>query len=149
MTSMVRNIAGGVVGIVVAVGTVAACEALGRAVGAIPLAPTGQPREALAAYFQNLPASALLLVALGWFVAVLLGSYAAVLIARGRPRLFSLLVGGLILLSAIANFALLPHPAWFMAAGLAAIVVATLLAVKITGRAADSSFKPTPLPGAG
>jgi len=148
MASVIRNIAGGVVGIAVAVGTVTAFEVLGRMVGAIPAPPASQAPEALAAHFQSLPASALLFVALGWFVAVLLGSYIAVLIARSRPRLFSLLVGGVILLAAVANFALLPHPVWFMALGIVAIAAATLLAVKITGRAANNSSKPTPLRGA-
>ncbi len=147
MASVIRSIAGGVAGIAVAVGTVAAFELLGRTVGALRPPPVSRAPEALSAYFQGLPVSALLFVALGWFVAVLLGSYAAVLISRSRPVLFSLLVGGVILLAAVANFALLPHPVWFVAVGIAAVALATLFAAKITGRATDGSSKSTPRRG--
>lgn len=136
MPSIVRNLLAGLAGIVTAFVTVAVVEAANHALLPRGAAPAATDAAAMAAYVASMPTTAFAGVALAWFLAVLAGTAVAVLIARGRPRTFALVVGGVIALSAALNFALIPHPGWFMAVGLAAVALATWLAMRLGARLA-------------
>jgi ABC-type spermidine/putrescine transport system permease subunit I len=81
-----------------------------------------------------MPAGAFFGIALAWFLAVVVGTWVAVAIARARPRLYAGIVGGLIALSAALNFALIPHPAWFVVLGLGAVLTGTLVGARLAAR---------------
>lgn len=134
MAATVRGIAAGLAGVLAAFVTVAAVEAISHALLPRGAAPSAADREAIAAYVASMPVGAFLGIAFAWALAVLVGTWVAVAIARGRPRVYAGLVGGLIALSALLNFVLIPHPAWFVAVGLAAVLVATLLAARLASR---------------
>lgn len=136
MASIVRTLLAGLAGVVSAFVTVAAVEAANNLLFPRGAAPAVSDKAAVAAYVASMPPSAFLGIALAWFLAVLAGTLVAVSIARRQPRAFALVVGGVIALSAVLNFVLIPHPAWFVALGLGAVAVATWVAMRLGARVA-------------
>ena len=134
MASLVRGIGAGIAGVLAAFVTVAVVEAASHALLPRGAAPSAADRQAIAAYIAAMPVGAFLGIAFAWALAVLVGTWVAVAIARRRPRLYAGIVGGLIALSAVLNFVLVPHPAWFVAVGLAAVLVATFVAARVASR---------------
>jgi|SRR3954454_10644033 len=83
----------------------------------------------LARLMHVMPAAALVLVALGWFVGALAGAWAADSIARsGRA---GWIVALLVLAGAVLNMAMIPHPWWMWAAGIALPLAAGQLARRL------------------
>lgn len=69
--------------------------------------------QALQAAMMNAPVGALLFVLLAWAVGSLAGGWTAARIARSRPVLHAVIVGGFLLAAGIANLITIPHPPWF------------------------------------
>lgn len=147
MATVIRNLLAGGVGVVAAVATVAAVEA-NRAHG---LSGTRWPRcigQGRTGSLYSVNAGWRVFGhSCWWFLAVDVGTPAAVLVSRSRPRSFALVIGAVRLLAAILNFALIAHPRWFMGFGLATVIMATLLASWLAVRTANNSIKPNPLRG--
>jgi hypothetical protein len=134
MAPIARSILAGVAGLVTAFVTVAVVEALAHLAVPRGTMPAATDRAAVAAYIASMPVGAFVSIALAWFLGVVAGTWVAVRIARSRPRTYAALVGGVIALSAVLNFVLIPHPAWFIAMGLAAIVAATIVGMRLASR---------------
>ncbi len=110
---MVRKILGTFAGIVVAMLVVGAMDYLSRAVAP---APSGED-------FAAVPTTAKLIMASGWFLAVLIGGFLAVRIARWVAS--GWIVTGLILAACLFNgFAIPGVPIWMQIAGFVAPLLA-------------------------
>lgn len=112
---LARGIAATVAGVLVAGLTIAGVEWVGHRLYPPPAGLKADDLEALAAHVAAMPIGALLFVLLAWLLGVFLGGLLAALLAGRRPRLYAGVIAAVILLGAIANFAMIPHPAWFMA----------------------------------
>ncbi|MFN7781287.1 MAG: hypothetical protein ACK5PG_00925 [Lysobacterales bacterium] len=112
---LARGIGATVAGVLVAGLTIAGVEWLGHRLYPLPAGLQANDLQALAAHVAAMPIGALLFVLLAWLLGVLLGGLIAALVAGRRPRLYAGVIAAVILLGAIANFAMIPHPAWFMA----------------------------------
>ena len=121
---MKRKIIAVVLGAVVAVVLIIAIEALGHAVYPLPANLDISDTEAMQAYVMSAPTGALLLVLAAWLVATLVGGLLACFIARETPLVYSAIVGGLVLLGTIINLMSIPHPLWFSAISVLALIAA-------------------------
>lgn len=114
MPALLRTTLALLAGLVVTFFTISAVEQLGHLLYRAPAGLDWQDSSAVTAYLKQLPVGALLLVLLGWLSGVFTGMTAATLIAgRCRGR-FALTIGTVVLLGAVSNFYLLPHPWWLM-----------------------------------
>ena len=131
MRLVVRIVIAVAVGTVVAFVLVGVIEAIGEVVYPPPeVVDLGSPDQ-LATYMQRLPGGALAFVLAAWIVATFLGGLVAAWIARSRTALAAAIVVALVLAATIANFALIPHPAWMVAAGVVGIAIAAYLAGRL------------------
>jgi hypothetical protein len=131
---VIRKIAAVVLGIVVAVGIVAAVESLGHAVYPFPPDVDLNDPIRLGNYIESLPLGAFLFVAGAWVLATFGGCLLACFIAREKPHFYAAIVGGFVLVATVANLVIIPHPLWFSISALIAIVIMTY----VTGVIASS-----------
>ena len=120
---MVRNIAAGVVGVIVAAALVMLVEKIGHSVYPPPEGLDVADAEAMRDYVASLPIGALLFVAAAWFIGATAGTCAACAIGTARPMYLAVVVGGLLFIGASANLLMFPHPIWFSVLGLTGILV--------------------------
>lgn len=114
---MVRKILGTFAGIVVAMLVVGAMDYVSRMV---------VPGAASAGDFAAVPTKAKMIMALGWFLATLLGGLLAVRITRWATAAW--IVAGLILAACLYNGFTIPGvPLWMQIAGVAAPLLAGLI----------------------
>lgn len=130
---MGRKILAGVVGAVVASAVVYLVEKVCHAVYPPPTDFDPWNPESVRAHMATIPAGALLIVALGWFLGTLAGTWLA---ARLGGRTPALVVGGLYLAACMFNLVTLGHPAWFLPLGLAAAPLGTVLGLALGRRPA-------------
>jgi len=118
---MLRKILGVVVGIVIAMAVTMGSQAGIHLLYPPPPGDYMDPSVRAAAMTQA-PAISLVLVALGYGLAALIGGLVACMIARRRGWP-SWIIGGLLTLGTVMNIAMLPHPIWFgpLAIGLIAL----------------------------
>ena len=131
MSSGLRTATGIVLGTITAFVLVGVIEAIGERVFPTPAGIDLRSPAVLETYVQRLPAGALAFVLAAWIVGTFLGALVAARIARPRAVLAAAIVGALVLAATIANVAMIPHPAWMIAVGVAGIVVAALVAGRI------------------
>ena len=114
----------GLAGVVTGGAVVAAIEAVGHMVYA-PATPVDlSTPEAMSAFVAALPVGAFLFVLAAYVGGTAAGGFVATLVARRHAMVFAGIIGALILLGSVVNFAMIPHPAWF--------IVATLVGVPLT-----------------
>lgn len=114
---MVRKLLGTFAGIVVAMLVVGAMDYVSRMV---------MPGVASAADFAAVPTKAKMIMALGWFLATLIGGLLAVRITRWAASAW--IVAGLILAACLYNGFTIPGvPLWMQIAGVAAPLLAGLI----------------------
>lgn len=136
---MGKNIAAGIVGVIVAVALVWLVEKLGHAVYPPPADLDFANPDAMRAYMSSVPLGALLFVAGAWFAGTLGGTIAACKIGTAKPLTYAIVVGGIMLLATAANLIMIPHPVWFSILGIAGIVIAAWLGMTLgKGSASDS-----------
>lgn len=112
---MLRSIAAGFVGLIVAGMVVGLFEGVS---GLLHPAPPGldfTDAAAASAYLATLPTSALLVVVVGWFAGPLAGVAVARRIAPGRVP--AIVVSVVQVCFVVLNFVQFPHPVWMMIAG--------------------------------
>lgn len=124
---MLKNIAAGIAGVVIAVALVWVVERVGHAVYPPPPDLNFADPDTMRAYIQTLPLGALLFVAAAWFIGTLGGTCAACAIGTAKPMIFAIVVGGLMLVATIMNLVMIPHPTWFSVLGIVGVVVAAWL----------------------
>ena len=127
MPLVMKKILALLVGLFVCVATVALIEQLNHSLFAPAIELNTQDPAAERAYMQNLPVVAYLLVLLAWITGTFTGISVASLIVKRVSRLFMPVITGMMLLSTVANFYLLPHPIWLMVATVVLIPAAGIL----------------------
>ncbi len=131
---MLRNIAGGIIGIAVAVLTVMFVEWISHSLFPFPDGLEITDTEALNTHLGSLPLTAFLLVLAGNLIATFDGVLAACLIGRIKPFFYALLIGMLMIAATASNLLMFRHPDWYSAAVLIGIVVSAWLAMTIASR---------------
>ena len=124
---MGRNIAAGIVGIVVAGLLIVVVEKIGHMVYPLPEGLDVSDMEAFAAHVASLPVGALLFVGAAWMIGAAAGTCAACAIGTASPLRFAIVIGGLVFVGACYNMFMIPHPAWFSIVALIGIVVGATL----------------------
>ncbi len=125
----VKIVMGAVAGLIAAFACIAAFEFLDQALYPLPPGFNIDDPAQMRRLMTIMPTPAIALVALGWFAGALRGGYLADRI--GRRALPGWIVAALILVAAVANMAMIPHPAWMWAAGIILPVVAAWLAQRL------------------
>ena len=134
MNSTVRSILAVLAGVVVGFLALGLVDYVGHLFYPLP-AGLERDLEALKTYVATAPLGALLVVLLAWTWGTLSGGWVAARIAGRSHALHAGIVGTLVMVVfAIANVAMLPHPAWFVAAGVGLIAVAAWLAGRMAAR---------------
>ncbi|GAB2652789.1 hypothetical protein [Arenimonas aestuarii] len=123
-------------GAIVAGFVVAGLEALGHAVYPPPVGIDPGDIEQIKAAVAAMPVGALLFVLFAWVAGAYAGGLVAARLAPGRRGLLAAVVGALVLAAVVANLAMIPHPLWFAALGILAVLASTSLAV-MAGRRRD------------
>lgn len=128
MPVVLKKILALVIGLVICVATVALLEQLNHSLFMPSSASTAESYDpsVATAFMKNLPVGAYLMVLFAWLVGTAFGIAAASLLIKRVSRLFVPVITGVMLLSTIANFYLLPHPTWLM---IAAVVLIPLTGV--------------------
>jgi hypothetical protein len=135
---MIKKIAAAVIGIVVAGGIVFAVESLGHTVYPLPADLDMNDPVEFGNYVESLPIGAFIFVAGAWVLGTLGGGLLACFIAGDKPRVYSSIVGGFVLVATIANLIMIPHPLWFSISSLIAIAVMTYVTGSIASSIATS-----------
>ena len=131
---MLRKILAGVAGVVVAGLVVYAVEWAGHAVYPPPDGLDFADPEQMAPYVAGLPVGAFAFVLAAWALGAFIGTFVACRIGTARPQIYAAVVAGLILVGAIANMVVIPHPVWFMIAAVVLITAAGWLAARVSAR---------------
>ncbi len=131
---MLRNIAGAIIGVAVAVLTVMFVEWISHSLFPFPDGLEITDTEALNAHIGSLPLAAFLLVLAGNLIATFDGVLAACLIGRIKPFYYALLIGMLMIAATVSNLLMFQHPNWYSASVLIGIVLSAWLAVTIASR---------------
>ena len=124
----------GVAGVGSAFLVVAVIELVAHAAYAPSVMPDVSTPALMAAYVDSMPLGAFLLVLAAYVAGTVVGGLVGIAIARRHAMRFACLAGGVILLAAIANVVLVPHPVWFVIATLIDIPLVAWL-TGLAGRA--------------
>ena len=128
---MARKILAGFAGVVVAMVLVMVVEKLGHLVYPPPADLDFADADAMGPYVASLPIGALLFVAAAWFIATLGGIVTACRIGDADAKIYAMVIGGLMLVATAFNLSMIPHPVWFSITGVAGIIAAAFLGVKL------------------
>jgi hypothetical protein len=109
-----------IVGLVAGGVTVFAIESINTLIYPLPDGVTMSNREALAQFVATMPIGGFVMVLLAWLIGNLVAGFLARRLAPGRSLVPPLITCGLLLVGAILNLFMIPHPAWFWFAGIAA-----------------------------
>lgn len=123
-------------GAIVAGFVVAGFEALGHSVYPPPQGLDPGDIEQIKAAVAAMPVGALLFVLFAWVAGAYAGGLVAARLAPGRRGILAAFVGALVLAAVVANLAMIPHPLWFAALGIVAVMASTSVAV-MAGRRWD------------
>ena len=125
---MLRDIFAGIAGVVIAVLIVFLADELSHMVYPMPASLDPADTEDLRAYIATLPIAAFLMVMGGWVVATFVGSVVADRIGTAKLWIYPTVVGGFMFTATTANLIAIPHPHWFTAISLTAILLSAWLA---------------------
>jgi len=127
MPVVLKKILALVIGLAICVATVALLEQLNHSLFVPASASTADSHDpsVATAFMKNLPVAAYLMVLFAWLAGTAMGIATASLLIKRVSRLFVPVITGVMLLSTIANFYLLPHPTW--------MVIAAVLLIPMVG----------------
>ena len=128
---MLRDILAGIAGVVIAVLIVFLADELSHMMYPMPANIDVRDTEVLGAYIATLPIGAFLMIMGGWVVATFVGSVVADRIGTAKTWIYPTIVGGVIFAATTANLILIPHPHWFTAVALTAILMSAWLAWRV------------------
>lgn len=121
---MARSIIGVIIGLAAAMAVVFIVQMIGHLVYPPPADLTMDHPETIRKYLETAPLGALLFVLLAWVAGAMLGAWLAATIARRKPITHGMIIGGIILAMCVVMFVKIPHPAWFMIAGVLVVPLA-------------------------
>lgn len=129
MKSLIRSFGSVAVGIVVALIIVIAAEVLNSRLFPLPAGIDPSNMESLRNAVAGFPRSAFILILLGWAAGTFQGTWLASRLA-GR-RMQGTIVGALLLITAVLNFVVLPHPNWVWMLGLATFPASSYAGIRL------------------
>ena len=135
---MLRSVLVVLAGLVVGMFVITAVESLIPMVYPLPLGLDPKDPEALAAAFAAMPSGVFLMLMAAWAFGSLTGGVLTARLAAHSPMQHALAVGVIQTVGAVANFVMLPHPAWVIAAGIAVFVPMALLGGSLGRRPAQA-----------
>lgn len=91
-------------------------------------------KEAITEFMKTVPVSAFLVMLAGWLLSAFSGAFVASKIVPLSWKSVSLLTGGILMLGAIMNMVMLPHPVWMMVIGILGYFPLAWLGGKLAGR---------------
>ncbi|MEM6879388.1 MAG: hypothetical protein AAF544_12555 [Bacteroidota bacterium] len=124
---MKRNILSVIIGLVAAVAIFTLAETINSSLHPAPADLNIEDPAAVKAFYQSQPLSLWLLVLSGWVLGSLACGFLIKLVSKSDRKQLPIIAGGLLTLSAVANFFLIPHPTWFVVTGLLVFIPSTLL----------------------
>lgn len=139
---MIRKLAAGLVGVIVAMLTIQLVEALGHLVYPPPADIEFGDPEQVREFMSTLPVGSILFVGIAWALGTFLGTVAGALLAKSGPLPYAIVVGGIVLAGAATMLVIIPHPWWFTIAAPASIVIAAFLATIVAPRLVPSRDAP-------
>jgi len=110
---MGRNIAAAVAGLLVALAVVQAVESLGHFVYPPPNDVDFGDPDQVRATLESMPTGAILFIGAAWACGAFAGTLAGALIANAKPLPYAIIIGGIVLASALTMLIIIPHPWWF------------------------------------
>ena len=127
---LIRNIVAVLGGMLLAAIVAYLVEGIGHSIWPPPELPDGttpeQATAAAAAWMKIAPIGAMLMVALAHLVGVAVGVWFAFKMQKGF-KLAGMIVGVIFLLMALATWAMITHPFWFMVVDFVAIVIGIVI----------------------
>ncbi len=129
---MTRKIIAVLLGIITAFASVAGIEALGHAIYPPPIDLDMNDTEKMAEYMQLAPLGALLSVLAAWTIATLVGGVVAGKVSGEKPLVFASIIGALMMAASVSTLIMIPHPTWFSITAIVLIILATLLAGRLS-----------------
>lgn len=130
MHPLVRLLAAVLMALIVAFAITFGIEFVNSQIFPLPEGTDSRDAVSMRAALATLPPQALIGVLIGWFIAAIAGAWVAVRIARGDRRP-AWVLGLLLLVAAIANMTLFPHPVWFWVIGIALYPVAIMMGIRL------------------
>jgi len=130
---MIRNALAAVIGLVIAIVTVLLVQRLGHTIYPPPPDLDTNNVAAMRTYISQLPLLALVFPIISYFLGALAGPFTASRIGTARPLLFAGGIGLILLAFTIATLIHIPHPHWFSALAIAAILLGAWLAMQLAG----------------
>ena len=122
---MARKLLALLAGVLTAIIVIGIIEYIAHLLYAPTVPPDRSNPEAMRAFIAAMPAGAFLLILLAYAAGTFVGGVVAGRIARSTAWRHAGSIGGLILLFALMNIVVLPHPLWFT---VSAIIVMPLMA---------------------
>lgn len=119
---MGRNILAVLVGLVAAMATFFLAEQIGHSIFPMPTGLNMEDKAALKTFMESLPIGAYLLVFGGWLFGSLEAGFIAQKISQQQNNLLPIIIGSILTASGALNFYLIPHPMWFVIAGLVVFI---------------------------
>ena len=138
MRQDLRAVVGVVAGIVVAWLVIVLSQWLSASLYPPPSGTDLTDSAVLADFINTAPVTAMACVIAGYALAALLGGWVAARIARAHPRIAAMIVGGMVLLGVVANYTMIPHPAWMLVSGVLMPLPMAWLGARLAGRRARS-----------
>lgn len=128
-----RKLASVLTGIVIAMVTISAVEAIGHAIFPTPPGVDMNDPAQVARIVDQISIPAKIWVTLAWFLGTLAGALSALLMARWRPAAW--IIAGAVIAAAIWSFTMISHPFWMQVAGIFLPLLAARIAVARRRRA--------------
>ena len=125
---MLRDILAGIAGVVIAVLIVFLAKELNHMIYPMPASLDPGNTVDMRDYIATQPLGAFFMLMGGWVVATFVGAVVADRIGTAKAWIYPTIVGGLMFAATTANLILIPHPHWFTAVSLAAILASAWLA---------------------
>ena len=135
---MGKKIAAGFAGVLISMGLVWLVEMIGHSVYPPPPDIDFSDTDAMRIYVASLPLGALLFVSSAWFIGTLGGTLAACKLGDAQPKIYAMVVGGMMLLATAINLAMIPHPLWFAIVGIGGVIAAAWLGMFLSTASGDS-----------
>lgn len=125
---MIRKLLFTIAGLAIAVTVGASIQAIGLTLYPPVAGLDFDGKEQWFQYIKTLPVPVLIFALLAWMAGVYAGSVTATVFAWYRGRMGCLIVTGSVLIAAVNNMLMTPHPEWFMVATVISIPLAGYLA---------------------
>lgn len=124
---MARRILAVFAGLIAAMATFLIIEQIGSVVYPPPTGLNFEDKAAMKLFMESRPLGAYIIVIAGWLLGSLEAGFICHRISKHEGTLLPAILGGLLTASAVVNFYLLPHPAWFVVVGIVMFVPAVFM----------------------